>query len=65
VPIAGFAHRDGQALILRGLVADVNGQRILRSEQRGQVTEAAALGQRVAEELLAQGAQEILNTLQH
>lgn len=65
VPIAGFAQRDGQELILRGLVADVNGQRILRSEQRGHVSEAADLGQQVAEALLAQGAQEILETLQH
>lgn len=64
VPIAGFAQRDGQALILRGLVADVNGQRILRSEQRGLITEATALGQQVAEALIAQGAQDILDTLQ-
>lgn len=63
VPIAGFAELRDQEMTLRGLVADVNGQRILRSEKWGDVTQAVALGQQVAEDLLAQGAREILDAL--
>jgi len=63
VPIAGFAELIDSQIILRGLVADVTGQRILRSEKRGTVTQAIELGQQVAEALLAQGAQEILDAL--
>jgi hydroxymethylbilane synthase len=63
VPIAGFAELIDSQIILRGLVADVTGQRILRSEKRGIITQAIELGQQVAEALLAQGAQEILDAL--
>jgi hydroxymethylbilane synthase len=63
VPIAGFAELIDSQIILRGLVADVTGQRILHSEKRGTVTQAVELGQQVAEDLLAQGAQEILDAL--
>jgi hydroxymethylbilane synthase len=63
VPIAGFAELIDSQIILRGLVADVTGQRILRSEKWGTVTQAIELGQQVAEALLAQGAQEILDAL--
>lgn len=63
VPIAGHAiHQDGQ-LYLRGLVGTPDGQRILRAEARADPDQAQAMGRRVAESLLAQGADEILNAL--
>ncbi|GAB3318387.1 hydroxymethylbilane synthase [Haliea atlantica] len=62
VPIACYAQHvdDGRQLWLRGLVGEPDGSRVLRVEGRAPVAEAEALGIRLAEELLAQGAGEIL-----
>lgn len=62
VPIACYAQHvdDGRQLWLRGLVGEPDGSRVLRVEGRAPVAEAEALGIRMAEELLAQGAGEIL-----
>lgn len=65
VPIAGFAELIDRQIVLRGLVADVTGQRVLRSERRGIVTQPIELGEQVAADLLTQGAQEILDMLIH
>ncbi len=60
VPIGCYAiHRDDK-LWLRGLVADPEGNEILRSEMEGPVSQAEAIGVQVAEELLAAGAEKIL-----
>ncbi|UTA47778.1 hydroxymethylbilane synthase [Simiduia sp. 21SJ11W-1] len=60
VPIGAFAvHQEGQ-LWLRGLVASVDGKQVLRAEGRAQAAEAEQLGVRIAEQLLAQGADKIL-----
>lgn len=63
VPIAGYAIREGSQLWLRGLVGSVNGEKILRAEQRGSIEQAEALGVQVAEQLLQQGADRILAEL--
>lgn len=62
VPIGGHAlfENDGQTLWLRALVGTPDGSRVLRAEGRGSIHEPEALGIRVAEELLDQGAGEIL-----
>ncbi|MGQ7246439.1 hydroxymethylbilane synthase [Halomonas sp. V046] len=62
VPIGGHAvfDDDGRTLWLRALVGNPEGTRVLRAEGRGSVDEPEALGIRVAEDLLAQGAGEIL-----
>ncbi len=60
VPIAGFAIRQGNDLWLRAMVASVNGETILKSDARGPATNPQALGEQVAEALLAQGAEKIL-----
>jgi hydroxymethylbilane synthase len=63
VPIAGFAISDPQQpeqLWLRGLVGSPDGSRILHSERRASRVGAEALGIEVAEDLLAQGAADIL-----
>ena len=61
VPIAGFAEivQDNE-LSVRGLVGDVQGQQILHSQARGAIAQAEQLGDRVAQDLLAQGADKIL-----
>lgn len=62
VPIACFAeHREqGERLWLRGLVGRPDGSQILRAEGEAYCDQAVALGEQVAEQLLAQGAGEIL-----
>jgi hydroxymethylbilane synthase len=60
VPIACYAVREGSQLWLRGLVGSMNGETILRAEQRGHTEQAEALGVQVAERLLQQGADRIL-----
>lgn len=60
VPIGGFALLDQEELWLRGLVASEDGRRVLRAEARDNRANAEALGVGVAEDLLSQGAGEIL-----
>ena len=63
VPIACFAERTGDELWLRGLVGSVDGSQMLRTETRGSADKAEALGVEAAEDLLAQGAGEILKAV--
>jgi hydroxymethylbilane synthase len=60
VPIAGHATFEGGQLVLRALVASLDGKRIIRGERRGPTSSARAMGVEVAEELLSRGAAEIL-----
>lgn len=60
VPIAGFATVTGQQLTIRGLVGDPQGTKILRSERVGLLADAQHLGNTVAEDLLMQGAEALL-----
>jgi hydroxymethylbilane synthase len=61
VPLGAFAEAAAGGLRLRALVAAPDGTRVLRAEDHG--TDPEALGRAVAEALLAQGAQEILQRL--
>lgn len=63
VPIAAFAEIDGESLYLRALVGNLDGTQMVRSEIRGSVHQAEHLGLTVAEDLLSQGAGEILSAL--
>ena len=61
VPIACYALLEGEQLWLRGLVGQPDGGLLLRAEGRG--ADAEALGEQVAEQLLAQGAEAILRAV--
>ena len=63
MPLGGFAEVTGSALRLRGFVASPDGKRLVRAEKRGSAQDPEALGNAVAQELLAQGAAEILAAL--
>ncbi|MGE4477158.1 MAG: hydroxymethylbilane synthase [Stutzerimonas sp.] len=63
VPIACYAVLEGEQLWLRGLVGQPDGTLLLRAEGRAPAAEAEALGVRVAEDLLAQGAEQILKAV--
>jgi len=60
VPIGVYAELEADEIYLRGLVGALDGSEILRSEARGSQKEPEALGVYVAEQLLEQGAGEIL-----
>lgn len=61
VPIGGYAILEGDQLWLRALVGEPEGTLILRAEARGPANDPIALGIKVAEDLLSQGAGEILS----
>lgn len=63
VPIAGFSEINKQQLWMRGLVGDPNGSIIYRSQYTGHIEDAAQIGTTVADDLLAQGADKILQKL--
>lgn len=63
VPIGSFATIDGDTLTLTGLVGSVDGKQLLKAHDSAPVAEAEQLGERIAEQLLAQGAGEILAAL--
>lgn len=60
LPIAGFAKLDHERLILCALVGDPEGGQICRSERTGRRVDPVQLGQQVAADLHAQGADKIL-----
>lgn len=60
VPIAAFATVEDGVLRLKGLVGRPDGSELLYVEQSGPMAEAEKVGLAAAEELLAQGAGEIL-----
>jgi len=63
VPIAGFAEKYGERLFMRGLVGAPDGSVIYRSEGWEDLDQAEVLGRKIAEDLLAQGANQILAAL--
>ena len=63
VPLGGFAEATGDKLRMRGFVATPDGSRLLRAERNGSTSDPEALGNAVAQDLLAQGAGEILAAL--
>lgn len=60
VPIAGLARFDGDAVHLKGMVAELDGSRIVSDEITGKKGQAEEIGIRLAERLLAAGADGIL-----
>ena len=63
VPIAAHAVLEGETVTLDGLVASVDGRRIIRHQIKGAATEAYHLGTRLAERLLAEGGDVILKEI--
>jgi hydroxymethylbilane synthase len=63
VPIAAHAVVKDGDLQLQGLVANLNGTKLIHAQAKGLASDAEALGDTVAEELLRQGAREILDTI--
>jgi len=62
VPIAGHAVFEGDQLRLDGLVGEPDGSEVLKVSHTGDPNNPEGLGIKVAEDLLLQGAAEILNS---
>lgn len=60
VPIGSYAELNGDELWLRALVGAPDGLVMIRGERRGKAEDAISMGISLAEELLANGAREIL-----
>lgn len=63
VPIAAHAVLDGERLTLDGLVASVDGRRVVRHQIQGAAADAQQLGTTLAERLLADGGDAILTEI--
>ena len=63
VPIAGYAEFERGIIMMRGLVGSVDGKTIIRGDIAGAPEHAEELGITLAEDLLARGADKILNEL--
>ena len=63
VPIGGYAVLQQGQLYLRALVGDIDGSRIIRAEGKSAVENAEVLGVKIAEQLLAQGADKSLQAI--
>ena len=64
VPVAGYAILNQQQLFLRGMVGVPDGSVLLHADAYANINEAKVLGKQVAENLLSQGADKILQALQ-
>jgi hydroxymethylbilane synthase len=60
LPLAAYAEQLGKRLRLRSLVASADGRRVIRSDLEGDPADPQGLGERAAQELRRQGAEEIL-----
>jgi hydroxymethylbilane synthase len=63
VPVAGHAVVEGDELAMRGLVGTPDGSRVLCAARRAPRVAAAEMGAALADDLLSQGAGEILRAL--
>jgi hydroxymethylbilane synthase len=63
IPVGALGQVDGEILNLQGVVANLNGQRIIRVNDSGLVPEAETIGRNLAQQALAEGAQEILEVI--
>ena len=63
VPIAAHATVGDQTMTLRGLIASVDGQRLIQGSSEGPIGDAKKIGVALAERLLSQGGREILKEI--
>lgn len=63
VPIGAYGRMEDDTLVLSGVVAGTDGSVLLKGEQSGTAAEAEKLGLKLAEKMLARGADHILSTV--
>jgi hydroxymethylbilane synthase len=65
VPIGALGRVKGYRLLLEGLIASLNGERLLRGRMEGEVARAESVGKRLARTLLEAGGDEILKEVRN
>ena len=65
VPLGAYAERHGEQLHITGFVASVDGREMVRESVTGPANDPEALGQALANKLVALGADRILAALDH
>lgn len=63
VPLGAYATKQGDTITMQGFVASVDGQQMLKETVTGSAAEAEKLGQQLAMQLVARGADKILALL--
>lgn len=63
VPIAGYATIQNEVLNIQGRVGSIDGTTLLKAHQQGNMADAEQLGMQLAQDLLAQGADDILRQI--
>jgi hydroxymethylbilane synthase len=63
VPLGAYAQREGDRINMRGFVASIDGSEMLRAAVSGSAADPETLGQRLADQLIAQGADRLLAAL--
>ncbi|MBF7688348.1 hydroxymethylbilane synthase [Acinetobacter rathckeae] len=65
IPIAGYATLKNEQIFMEGRVGSVDGHKLLKAQQSASSSEAVALGERLAQDLLDLGAGALLSALKH
>ena len=63
LPVGALGQVNGETLEIQGVVADLDGRRLVRVVQHGAAIDAQAIGQVLAQQALIQGAREILEAV--
>ena len=63
VPVAGFASLNAETVYLRGMVAELDGTRVIKDEITGGKSQAEEIGIKLARKLLDSGARDILSRI--
>jgi hydroxymethylbilane synthase len=63
VPLAGYGKLDGDRLVLEGMVAEIDGSRLIRDKLFGPREKPEELGVKLAGKILALGGDKILQRI--
>lgn len=63
IPIGALAHVDSDKLILRGFIGNLDGSEVIIRTKSGYCDEPESLGNALAEEMLANGGKELLDSI--
>jgi hydroxymethylbilane synthase len=61
LPIAAFAKKTGESIVLKGLVGSVDGRVMIRHEVKGLAADFEVLGRELADHILARGGRALLD----
>jgi len=59
VPVGALGRLENEKLSLEGIILSLDGRRYVQSELTGKAADTRSLGEKLAEELLARGGEEI------